>query len=126
MTSTLAIYEALIQANVPPLAARRAAEALEADMTTHLATKQDVAHLGELLSVRIDGLEARFDRIDERFDRIDERFARSEHATDARFAMAESRYDLKLQTLESRIVVKLGGLMTFLFGLSGAAVALLG
>ncbi len=34
MQSTLAIHEALLQANVPAPAARRVAEALESDMTT--------------------------------------------------------------------------------------------
>jgi len=34
MQSTLAIHEALLQANVPAPTARRVAEALESDMTT--------------------------------------------------------------------------------------------
>jgi hypothetical protein len=41
----LALYEALLQANMPAPAARGAAEALEADMTQHLATKQDLAKM---------------------------------------------------------------------------------
>lgn len=122
MPSTLAIYEALLQANVPPPAARRVAEALEADMTTTLATRQDVAQLGAVLGARLDGLAARLDR----FERtIDERFAPSGHDAETRVLAAEGRFDLKLQTLESRIVTKLGAYMTFLFGLSGAVLALL-
>lgn len=46
----LALYEALLQANMPAPAARRAAEALEADMTQHLATKQDLAKMTFLLA----------------------------------------------------------------------------
>jgi hypothetical protein len=59
METALAIYEALIQANVPPLAARRAAESLEKDMTTHLATRQDLQHLDQLLTNRLEALESR-------------------------------------------------------------------
>ena len=55
METTLAIYEALIQANVPPPAARRVAESLEKDMTSSLATKQDL----ELMATRFEALEGR-------------------------------------------------------------------
>jgi hypothetical protein len=41
METSLAIYEALIQATVPPPAARRVAECLERDMTSNLASKSD-------------------------------------------------------------------------------------
>lgn len=53
----LALYEALRQAYVPAPAARRAAEALEADMTQHLATKQDLAKMTFLLAATM-GLQA--------------------------------------------------------------------
>jgi len=114
VTTTLAIYEALIEAKVPPPAARRAAEALEADMTQHLATKQDLAHWGEIVSQRIDSLDT---RLTQRIDSLEARI-------DARFVASAAEYDLKLQTLESRIVVKLGALMAFLFALAGSALAL--
>jgi len=55
METTLAIYEALIQANVPAPAARRVAESLEKDMTSSLATKQDL----ELMATRFEALEGR-------------------------------------------------------------------
>jgi hypothetical protein len=55
METALAIYEALIQANVPAPAARRVAEALEKDMTSSLATKQDL----ELMTTRFEALETR-------------------------------------------------------------------
>jgi hypothetical protein len=57
MNSTLAIYEALLQANVPAPAARGVAEALKKDMTTQLATKQDF----EVLSTKLEALESRLD-----------------------------------------------------------------
>lgn len=93
MDTALAIYEALIQANVPPPAARRVAESLEKDMTTNLATKQDLQHLDQLVAERLLAL--------------------------------ESRTSLMMQGMESRIVMKLGGLMTILFGLASAIMALL-
>jgi len=93
METALAIYEALIQANVPPPAARRVAESLEKDMSSNLATKQDLHHLEQLMETR--------------------------------FEAADSRLLLLLQNLESRIVIKLGALMTILFGVASAVLALL-
>jgi signal recognition particle GTPase len=100
METALAIYEALIQANVSPPAARRVAESLEKDMTSNLATKQDLQgvkqelqHFEQLMTTRFDSL--------------------------------ESRVTLMLQNQESRIVVKLGVLMTVLFGMAGTALAVL-
>jgi uncharacterized membrane protein YheB (UPF0754 family) len=55
METALAIYEGLIQANVPPPTARRVAESLEKDMTSSLATKQDL----ELMTTRFEALEDR-------------------------------------------------------------------
>lgn len=93
MDTALAVYEALIQANVPPPAARRVAESLEKDMTANLATKQDLQHLDQLFAERLVAI--------------------------------ESRTSLMLQGMESRLVMKLGGLMTVLFGLASAILALL-
>jgi hypothetical protein len=59
METALAIYEALIQANVPPPAARRGAESLEKDMTSNLATKHDLQHHEELMATRLEALESR-------------------------------------------------------------------
>jgi hypothetical protein len=101
METSLAIYEALIQATVPPPAARRVAECLERDMTSNLATKsdlmlvrQELEHLGQ--------------------------------AIDTRFEALDSRFTLMNQSLESRLVFKLGALMVVLFGLAGTALKVLG
>jgi hypothetical protein len=59
MNTTLAIYDALIQAKVPADAARAVVDALEKDMTTMLATKQDFRHFEELFSARLEALENR-------------------------------------------------------------------
>lgn len=55
METSLAIHEALIQANVPPPAARRVAESLEKDMASSLATKQDL----QMIETRLEALESR-------------------------------------------------------------------
>lgn len=49
VNAVLAIYDALLQAKVSPDAARAVADALEKDMN-HLATKQDLVQLRELLT----------------------------------------------------------------------------
>ncbi len=126
MNTTLAIYEALIQANVPPLAARRAAEALEADMLTHLVTKQDLAHLEQRFSARFDALD---ERLGQRIDALDERLSQRIDALDgsvaASLAASQTHYDLKLQNLESRLVIKLGALLTVLLSAASALQVLL-
>ena len=63
----------------------------------------------------------RWELMDVRFEAIDARF----EAVDSRFAELAGRFSLKMDNLESRIVVKLGTLMTLLFGLAAAAMALL-
>lgn len=100
METSLAIYEALLQANVPSAAARNVAEKLEKDMATELATKSDLRHLEQLMN---------------------QRFTAAEQVMDARFAA----FDLKLQNMESRLLIRLGGLMTALFALAGGLMALL-
>ena len=68
METSLAIYEALIQASVPPPAARRVAECLEKDMTSSLATKQDLAHLEQLMVTRLEALESRFSLLNQNLE----------------------------------------------------------
>ena len=153
METALAIYEALIQANVPPPAARRVVESLEKDMTTSLATKQDLQHFDQLMATRVEALEsrmvtrfsavdarfeavdARFDAVDARFDAMDVRFEAINSrfgavndrfgAVDDRFSELESRIGLMIQNLESRLIIKLGALMAVLIGAAGTITALL-
>jgi hypothetical protein len=119
---TLALYDALLQADFSQPDARQVVEALEADMTESLATKQDLA----LLDQRFLTIDQRFAVIDHRFDAIDQRFAVLDHRFDAvdqqlraldermleRLAAQQREFDLKLGSLETRLVVKLGALMT--------------
>jgi uncharacterized membrane protein YheB (UPF0754 family) len=149
--ATLAIYEALIQANVPTSAARRVAESLEKDMSSNLATKQDVQHLAQLMATRFEAFEgqmaARFEAYEgktaarleasegkttTRLEAVEARLVAMEdktvirfRAVDDRFSELESRIGLMMRSLESRMVIKLGALMTVLIGATGGVLALL-
>jgi flagellar capping protein FliD len=122
MNTSLALYEALLQANVPAPAARRAAEALEADMTQHLATKQDLEHTNALMAKsfeavnqRFESVDRRFEAVDKRFDSIDKRFDLLDKSLDVRFSTFEAKFDSRLDQQATRIVKTLGGIMAFLF-----------
>ena len=144
METSLAIYEALIQANVPSPAARRVAECLEKDMTSNLATKndflllrQDIEHLSQTMATRFAAFEARsdarFEAVDTRFNSLESRFEARFEAIDTqfgavgtRFEALESRLFFTIQNMETRLMVKLGTLMVVLFGLAGTLLKLLG
>jgi hypothetical protein len=130
VNTTPAIYEALIEANVPAAAARRVAEAREADMTTHLATKQDLLQLEQQIDTRFAVVDARFVHGSRRSVRggeeaIRRQDRRPEKRLDARIGAVAQSFGLKLKTLESPLVVKLGGRMTIHMGVMGTAIALL-
>jgi hypothetical protein len=64
--TSLAIYDALLQAGVAEAPARRIVDSLEQDMTTLLAIKQDLLmvrqdlrHLDEQLALRLQSMESR-------------------------------------------------------------------
>lgn len=115
MKTTIALYEALIQANIPASAARQVADTLEQDMTSVLATKQDLQQLE--LATRQD-LQRLEQVMNLRFEAVDQLMAARFEAVDQRFVTLE-------KNLESRIVVKLGALMVTLFGLTLTALKLL-
>jgi len=121
METSLAIYEALIQANVPTPAARRVAECLEKDVSSNLATKADFLLLRQEIEYLNHSMVARFDALEARFAAIDTRFG----AVDTRFETLESRMSLTIQNMETRLMVKLGALMVVLFGLAGTLLKLL-
>jgi hypothetical protein len=50
MSFQFSLYDALVGIDVPPEKARAVIDALERDMGTTLATKQDIAHLKELVA----------------------------------------------------------------------------
>lgn len=98
MNTVLAIYDALLQAGVPDAPARRVVEALEQDMTTLLATKQDLSHLEQLTAMKFKAL-------------------------DDRLGAAQENLELRLQGLESRVVIKLSVVMAALIAAAGTLLA---
>jgi hypothetical protein len=76
---------------------------LPADGWADMATKQDLAHIREVLGTRIDTLEtsmlAQFKVIDERFKGIDGRFVALESTITERFKAADAR----IAAVESRL-----------------------
>jgi hypothetical protein len=107
MATALAMYEALVQANVPAGAARRVAEALEADMAANLASKQDMRSMQQEMQLLQQEIRA-----------LDQRMVE-------RFVAVGRELDLRLESLESRLVIKLGALMTALTGIAATALTLL-
>ncbi len=75
-------------------------------MTTNLATKQDLL----LVKQDLQGVRQELQHVEQQMT--------------TRFDALDIRVSLMLQNVESRIVVKLGALMTVLFGLAGAVLAL--
>ncbi len=100
MNTVLAIYDALLQAGVADAPARRVVEALEHDMSTLLATKQDLSHLERLTTVKFD-------------------------AMGDRMTSLHQNLDLRLQAVESRVVIKLSIVMTALIAMAGTLLAVL-
>jgi len=148
METSLAIYEALIQANVPTPAARRVAECLEKDMTSNLATKndflllrQDIEHLSQTMATRFAAFEARsdarFEAVDARFDSLEARFESRFQAVDTRFDSLDARFEAidtqfgavgsRFEAFESRMALTIQNMETRLVVKLGALmVALFG
>jgi hypothetical protein len=105
MSTVLAIYDALLQAGVPDAPARRVVEALEQDMTTLLATKQDLLLLRQDIS------------------RLEQLTTVKVEALGERMAALQQNTDLRLQALESRVVIKLSVVMTALIAAAGTVLA---
>ena len=101
------LYDALVSINVPSDKARAVVDAMERDMGTTLATKQDLERVSlatkqDLEILRRD-MENRFALVDQRFDAF------------------ASRMELRFDALELRMTVKLGSMMILGFGLVIAA-----
>lgn len=99
MNFLYSLYDALVSINVPSDKARAVVDAMERDMSTTLATKQDLEIL--TLAVKQDVAILRRD--------IENRFALQ---------------DQKVDTLELRLTVKLGSMMVVGFGLTIVALRL--
>ena len=95
------LYDALVSINVPSDKARAVVDAMERDMGTTLATKQDLE--AQRLAMKQD-------------------FEILRRDMDGRFALVDQR----LEALELRLTVKLGSMMVAGFGLTIAAIRLWG
>jgi hypothetical protein len=93
------LYDALVSINVPSDKARAVVDAMERDMGTTLATKQDLEHYGMATKQDLELLRRDMEN---------------------RFALQ----DQKIDTLELRLTVKLGSMMVVGFGLTIAAMRL--
>ena len=90
-----------------------------------VATKGDLAGLGERM-------ELRFARLDDRFDRVDDHFDRSQRRLDERFAVVEERSkaatsDLRAtfeHELRSQITTVVSGLVSVVLTMAALAFAL--
>ena len=141
------LYDALVSINVPSDKARAVVDAMERDMGTTLATKQDldVVRLATkqdleivrrdmgggfelvrrdmesgLASVRRD-MESGFESVkretENRFALVDQRFDALESSFDHKIVSARDQLQLKMDGQELRIVVKLGSMLFLGFGL---------
>jgi len=105
------LYDALVSINVPSDKARAVVDAMERDMGTTLATKQDLLPL----ATREDLLGTKQDVV---LLRQEIQFLKRD--MENRFAFQ----DQKIDTLELRLTVKLGSMMVVGFGLTIAALRL--
>jgi hypothetical protein len=99
MNYLYSLYDALVSISVPFDKARAVVDAMERDMGTTLATKQDIEILKKDVDNRIALLEQQF-----RADFV--------------------RLDQKIDTLDLRLTVKLGSMLFVGFGLTIAAMRL--
>ena len=99
MKSTLAIYDAMLEAKVSAAAARGVAEALERDMEAIVATKTDLQYLREQVSGEIHALKAEL------------------QALKAEMRTLKVEMDSRFERLELRLTVKLGAFLAIAVGL---------
>ncbi|MBX3702349.1 MAG: hypothetical protein KF822_01075 [Steroidobacteraceae bacterium] len=104
------LYDALVSINVPSDKARAVVDAMERDMGTTLATKQDLEALRLATKQDLEAL-----RLATKQD-----LQLLKQAMDGGFALV----DQKFETLELKLTVKLGSMMVVGFGLTIAALRL--
>ena len=112
------LYDALVSINVPSDKARAVVDAMERDMGSTLATKQDLefhtlATKKDIEILRRD-VEGRIEFLKQDMER---RFEVLGQGIEARFARVDERFD----SLELRMTVKLGSMLAVCFGLVIAA-----
>ena len=111
------LYDALVSINVPSDKARAVVDAMERDMGTTLATKQDL----QLLASKQDFLLVKQDLLllasKEDLQPVKQDLALHRQDVENRFVLL----DQKIDTLQLRMTVKLGSMLFLGFGLTIAA-----
>ena len=115
MNYLYSLYDALVSINVPADKARAVVDAMERDMGTTLATKQDMS----LLATREDLLAIKQDLVILRPD-MESRFTLVEQKIDS----LRNDVSRDLAALDLRVTVKLGSMLVVGFGLTIAALRL--
>lgn len=106
MENLYSLYDALVSINVPSDKARAVVDAMERDMGTTLATKQDLEILGTATKQNLTLLRQELQLLRQEFE--------------SRFTLL----DQKLDTLELKMTVKLGSMLFVGFGLTITALRL--
>ncbi len=131
------LYDALVSISVPSEKARAVVDAMERDMSTTLATKQDLERHAlmtkqdlSLLATREDLLSTRQEVQVVRQD-MENRFALQDQKIESARAQLEQKIDSlrgsleqKIDTLQLRMTLRLGSMLFIGFGLAIAALRL--
>jgi hypothetical protein len=109
------LYDALVSINVPSDKARAVVDAMERDMGTTLATKQDLEFAR--LATKQD-LELLRREMDNRFSLVDQRFDALESRLNQKIDTLRSDVSRDLAALDLKMTIKLGSLLIAGFGLT--------
>jgi hypothetical protein len=124
MNYLYSLYDVLVSISVPADKARAVVDAMEREMGTTLATKQDLS----LLAARQDGLATRQDLVLLRQEVAGIRTEIKQDLASVRTELKqeiENRYallDQKIDTMQLGMIVKLGSMLIVGFGLTIAAI----
>jgi hypothetical protein len=115
------LYDALVSINVPSDKARAVVDAMERDMGTTLATKQDLVSLRQELRQDLQLLEQKFDN---RFSLLDQKSEAMGARLDQKIDRLRDDMTRDLAALDLRMTVKLGSMLFVGFGLTITAMRL--
>jgi len=115
------LYDALVSINVPSDKARAVVDAMERDMGTTLATKQDLVLLRQELRQDLQLLEQKFDN---RFSLLDQKSEAMGARLDQKIDRLRDDLTRDLAAQDLKMTIKLGSMLFVGFGLTIAAIRL--
>ena len=118
MNYLYSLYDALVSISVPADKARAVVDAMERDMVTALATKQDLEILRRDTENRFAMVHQRFDSLE---SQMDQKFGSLESRMDQKFDSLRSDYTRDIAALDLRMTIKLGSMLFVGFALMIAA-----